>query len=167
MSTFDLRERVAEVPSEQEEYKFTFEIALAEKVRKLRAGDDEQALADAEEELANNTYVAKMMSVPRRRRQDIYEESLEKFRADRDFLGRIDELTEFKRSNYLRIGIVAAAIVEFRDPKGNVQDDNLFDVVQFIHDKAPDQIFEGLESKSKELNAKADEQEELNKAADF
>ncbi len=167
MSTFDIRQAIAEIPSEAEDYRFTFDLKLARKVRELRAGDDEEALAAAEAELKSKTYTAEMMSVPRRRRDDIYEESIEKFPGNRDFLGRVDEKTNFQRGTYARIAIVAAAIKRIVSPDSGVQDENMFEVVEYIHDNAPDQIFEGLETKTKELNDTADEQEELNKSADF
>lgn len=167
MSTFDIRERIAEIPAENATYKFTFELALAKKVRELRAGNDEGALAKAEEELAAETYTAELVSVPKRRREDIYTKSLELFPGTRDFLGRVDEVTTFKRGNYVRTRIVAAGVVRIIDPNGAVQDENLDEVIEFIHDKAPDQIFSGLENKVQELNDSEDEQEILNKSADF
>lgn len=167
MSTFDIRSAVAEIPAIQDTYRFTFDLALAKKVRELRGGDDEDALADAEEALDAKTYRAEMVSVPKRRREDIYTKAIELFPGTRDFLGRVDEVTEFKRGNYVRTRIVAAGIVRLLDPNGGVQDENLDEVIEYIHDNAPDQIFAGLEAKVQAMNAAEDEQSELNKSADF
>lgn len=167
MSSFDLRQIAAEVPLAEGEVYFTFELALAKKVRELRAGEDEEALAAAEAELKAKTFKAELMSVPRRRREDIYEASLQEIKGDRDFLGRVTELTEFQRGNYVRKHMVAAALVRIVSPESGAQEDNLYEAVEYIHDKAPDQIFETLERKVKELNAIEDEQTELNKSTDF
>lgn len=167
MSTFDIRAAVAEIPISQDRYKFTFDLALAKKVRELRAEGDEEALADAEKALEAKTYVAEMVGVPKRRREDIYTKSLELFPGTRDFLGRVDEVTEYKRGNYVRTRIVSAGIVRILSPEGGVQDENLDEVIEYIHDEAPDQIFAGLEKKIQEINAADDEQDALNKSADF
>lgn len=167
MSTFDIREAIAEIPAQRETYKFTFDLALAKKVRELRGGNDEEALADAEEALEAATYVVELVSSPKRRREDIYTDSIAKFPGVRDLMGRIDETTQFKRGRYVRTHLVAASIVKIVSPEGGVQDDGLEEAIEFIYDNAPDQIFTGIENKVQALNDAEDEQDALNKSADF
>ena len=40
---WDIRHDIAEIPTKRDEVKFTFDLALAHKVKELRAGDDEKA----------------------------------------------------------------------------------------------------------------------------
>lgn len=166
-NTFDIREAIAEIPVEEATVDFTFDLKLAKRVKELRAGDDEAALIEAENALALKTYTAELMSVPKRRRHDIYEESLEKLPATRDFLGRVDEKTEFERGNFVRVSVVAAAIKRIVSPESGVIEENLFEAVKEIHDNAPEQIFNSIERKVQELNNAEDEQDALHKSADF
>lgn len=163
---FDIRNAIAEITTETDEVQFTFDLKLAAKVKHLRAGDDEEALAAAEAELEKKTYRATVVAVPRRQRQDIYEQSLEEFPSS-TFTGRPDEKTLFKRNNYVRVHVAAAAITEIIDPAGNVQKDAILEAIQMIHDQAPDQIFEVIERKVNEVNDAEDAQDALHKDADF
>ena len=163
---FDIRNAIAEISTETDRVEFTFDLKLAAKVKRLRAGDDEQALSEAEAELEKKTYRATVGPVPRRRRQDIYEKSLEEFPSS-TFTGRPDEMTLFKRNNYVRVHVTEAAINEIIDPAGNVQKDAILEAIQMIHDQAPDQIFEVIERKVNELNDAEDAQDALRKDADF
>ena len=172
-AVFDLRNDIAEVPAKNDEAYFTLNMKLLEKVRALRAADSaeegyEERLAAGEAELKAATYTVEMHSVPRRQREDLYEEAIEKFTPKLSFIvNQVDEKTEFQRGNFLRIAVVAAAITRIISPTGAVQEDNILDTIEFLHDKAPDEIFTILENKVRELNAAGDEQEDLHKSADF
>lgn len=166
---FDLREDVAGIPRTSDTVPFTFNIKLAQEVKRLR-GDaevDEDVLAAKEAELEAGSYVAHLESVSRERRQEIYEESLDKFVAKPDLMGRIDDKTSFLRGNYVRVHTLAAAVTKLVNPEGLEQDEDIAETIQFIHDKAPDQVFEVIERKSHELNDEEDAQDELHKSADF
>ena len=163
---WDIRHDIAEIPTKRDEVKFTFDLALAHKVKELRAGDDEKALAEAEKALEAKTYRAELVAVPRRQRQDIYEKSLEEYPSS-VLTGRPDEKTMFKRNNYVRVQLIAAGVVRIHRPTGEVQEEDILEAIQMIHDEAPDQIFETIENKVNELNEAQDEQDALHKDADF
>jgi hypothetical protein len=168
---FDLRADVAEIPRSTDTVDFTLKLKLAREVKELRAAEelDEDLLKAKEAELAAATYTAALASVPRRQREDIYEESLEKFQAKPSlFRDQVDELTQFKRNNFVRIGVVAAA-VQSLTKNGETLDDPaaIYDAIQFLHDEAPDQVFTLLEAKTLKLNTEEDEQDALHKSADF
>lgn len=172
---FDIRAAVAEAPitesaEEQPTVSFTFEVKLAKKVKDLRAAaePDEGAIAAAEAQLAEKTYVADLMSVPRGRREDIITEALDAHPAKPSVFGQ-DEKAQFLRGNYMRVAVVAAAIKKITDPNGEVLDteEQIKDAVQFIHDEAPDQVFETIERAVKVLNDDEDAQDVLHKSADF
>lgn len=168
---FDLRADVAEVPRATDTERFTLDLKLAREVKDLRAAadPDEALIASKEAELEQKTYTVAFASVPRRRREDIYEESLDKFPAKPTlFAGHVDEGTQFKRNNFVRISLVAAA-VQSLSKNGEVLDDPaaIFDAVEFLHNEAPDQIFELLERKANDVNKQEDEQDALHKSADF
>lgn len=166
---FDLREDVAGIPRATGTAPFTFNIKLAQEVKAMRAAADvdEELLADKEAELEAGSYTAHIESVTRERRQEIYEESLDKFVAKPDLMGRIDDKTQFLRGNFVRISVVSAAITKLVNPEGLEQDEDIEATVQFIHDKAPDQIFEAIERAIQKLNDEEDAQDELHKSADF
>lgn len=172
---FDIRAAVADVPvTEQDEEsptaEFTFEIKLAKRLKDLRAAKDldEGAIAAAEAQLKEKTYVADLISVPRGRREDIYADSLDKYPAKPSVFGQ-DEKANFLRGNYVRMAIVAAAVTKITDPQGEVLDtpEQIEDAIKFIHDEAPDQVFEVIERRVRELNDKEDAQDALHKSADF
>lgn len=169
---FDLRADVAEIPRETDATKFTFDLKLAKEVRELRAAEkvDEALLAQKEADLAAATYVAELASVPRRRREDIYEESVTAFPAKLSLIqNHVDEGTQLKRNSFVRIELVTAATQSIT--KGGVDrlDDRaaIRDAIQFIYEEAPDQIWDILETKVSEMNKLEDEQDALNKSADF
>jgi hypothetical protein len=172
---FDLRADLAEVPRADDNAYFTTNLALLAEVRKLRAADSaeegyEERLAVKEAELKAATYTVEMVSVPRRRKEEIYEEALDKFQAKLSFIANhVDEKTQFQRGNWARIAIVAAGVQRIISPSGAVQDDpeSIFPTIEYLHDEAPDYIFEILEKKSQELNAEEDKQDDLHKEADF
>jgi hypothetical protein len=168
---FDLRADVAEVPRKQGFEHFTLNLKLAREVKELRAAEvvDEATLLAKEAELDASTYTVEFASVPRRRREDIYEESLEKFPPKPSlFANHVDEGTQFKRNNFVRIALVAAA-AQAIEKNGERLDDPaaIFDAIEFLHNEAPDQVFARLETKVNEINAEEDEQDALNKSADF
>jgi len=169
---FDLRADVAEIPRKTDSHKFTFDLKLAKEVRELRAAEeiDDKLLSSKEAELAEKTYTAELASVPRRRREEIYEDSLDAFPAKPSFFGnQVDESTQFKRNNWVRIQLVAAAVQALvKGASDRLEDrDGILDAIEFIHNEAPDQIFASLEEKVNEINAEEDEQDALNKSADF
>ena len=168
---FDIRADIAEIPRETEQVsEFTFEIALAKKVKDLRAAPelDEAAIAEAETQLKAATYVAQIHSVPRGQREDIYAESLDKFPAKPSVFGQ-DEKANFLRGNFVRVAIVAAAIDKITNPKGEVNDTEelILATVEYLHNEAPDQIFAKIERDVNALNEKEDAQDVLHKSADF
>jgi hypothetical protein len=168
--TFDLRHDLAEVPLEEDNAYFTLNMKLLREVRALRAKEDvdEDLLAAKEAELKAASYTAEMMWVPLRRREDIYEEALDLFVPKVSFIpNQVDEKTAFKRGNYVRIAIVAAGIKRLISPSGAVQEENIFDTIEYLHDKSPEEIFETLEAKGQEINEKGDIQSDLHKDADF
>jgi hypothetical protein len=182
--TFDLRADIAEIPyqgdGDDNKAYFTMNFKLLDEVRTLRrehanadpALDDlaglERRLEAKEADLKASTYTVEMMAVPRRRREDIYEEALDKFPAKVSFIpNQVDPKIEFQRGNYARVQVVAAGVMRIVNPQGAVQEENLTETVQYLHDEAPDAIFEILEKKGAELNALGDAQEDLHKSADF
>lgn len=170
MSTFDIRDDIAEIPRVQEvEAPFTFAIALAHEVKELRAAaePDEALIAAKEKELEAKTYKAMLVSVPRGRRQEIYEESLDKFVAKPSFTGAVDEKTQFLRGNYARIAVVASSVLRLVNPAGETQDEQIFEAIETIFNEAPDQVFETIERRVQEVNTEEDEQDELRKSTDF
>ena len=167
---FDIRERIADLPVAQGiKVPFTFALKLAAEVRELRAAvePDEDLIAAKEKDLEAQTYYAEIMSVPRGRREEIYQESLDLYPAKPSFTGGVDEKTQFLRGNFVRVSIVSAAVIRLIDPSGDVQEENIFEAIKTIHDDAPDQIFEILERRVGEINKEQDEQEELAKSTDF
>lgn len=167
---WDLRNDLAEVPSDEDNAYFTTNVKLLKEVRELRAAADVDTdlLERKEKELKAATYTVEMMSVPRRRRNDIYEESLDKFQAKLSLLpNQVDDKTQFQRGNYVRIAVVAAGIKRIISPNGDAQEEGIADTVQYLYDEAPGFIFDILEKKAEELNAKQDEQDDLHQSADF
>lgn len=168
---FDLRADVAEIPRKTTTVPFTLNLKLAREVKELRGAEelDEPLLAAKEAELEAATYTAALASVPRRRREEIYEDSLEKFQPKPSFFsGQVDEGTQFKRNIYVSIALVAAA-VQSLTKNGETLDDPeaIFQAIEFLHNEAPDQIFALLQAKVNEINNEEDEQDALHKSADF
>ena len=167
---FDIISDVAEIPTEFETVPFTFEIKLARKVKELRAAEklDEAALATAEDELEKASYHAEIHWVPRGQREDIYADALDAISAKPTMFGQ-DEKAQFERGRYVRVHVIAAAISKITNPKGEVNDteETILATVQYIHDKAPDQIFATIERAVNKLNEDKDEQDALHKSADF
>lgn len=177
--TFDLRADLAEVPLAEGNAYFTTNFKLLDEVRDLRrqhevAGDPEvvaeveRKLEAKEADLKAASYTVEMMAVPRRRREDIFEEALDKFPAKPSFIPNfVEEKVEFLRQNFVRTQIVAAGVKRIINPQGDVQEEDILATVQYLHDEAPDAIFDILETKSQELNVKGDAQADLHKDADF
>jgi hypothetical protein len=170
--SFDLRADVAEVPRKEGSEQFTLKLKLAREIKELRAAQepDEKLIAEKEAELARETYTVEFAAVPRRRREEIYQESLDKFQAKPSFFaGHVDEGTQFKRNNFVRIALVASAATSMRKGDGDplTDPDAIHDAIEFLHNDAPDQIFARLEKKVNEINAEEDEQDALNKSTDF
>lgn len=172
---FDIRAAVAEVPESESAEEtptvdFTFEIKLAKKLKDARAAaePDEGAIAALEAQLEAATYVAELISVPRRRREDIYSEALDKFPAKPSVFGQ-DEKANFLRGNYVRLAVTAAGIKKITDPRGEVNDtpEAVWDTIEYINAEAPDQIFERIERAVQVLNDEEDAQDALHKSADF
>ncbi len=167
---FDIISDVAEIPTETDTVPFTFEIKLARKLKALRAAEklDEDAIAAAEAELEKASYHAEIHSVPRGQREDIYAEALDAISAKPTMFGQ-DQKAEFDRGRYVRVHIIAAAISSITNPKGEVNDteETILATVQYIHDKAPDQVFAAIERGVNKLNDEQDEQDALHKTADF
>lgn len=173
---FDIRTAVAEIPQSETEYEkptvaFTFDLKLAHRLKELRAAEDldEGAIAATEAQLAERTYVADLQSVPRRRRQDLVTEALDKYSARPSAFGQPDQKAEFLRGQFIRLETVIAAVKAVHAPDGNVNDteDSVRATIEYIHDEAPDQIFDVIERAVQELNDKEDEQDALQKTADF
>lgn len=170
--SFDLRADVAELPRTSGYETFTLALKLAREVKDLRAAEkpDEPLIAQKEAQLQKETYRVELSSVPRRRREDIYEKSLEEFPAKPSlFSGQVDELTAFRRNNFVRIALIAAATTAISKGGGEPLEDPdaIYDSIEFLHNEAPDQVFARIENKVNELNAEEDEQDALNKSADF
>lgn len=168
---FDLRADVAEVPRKQDTEEFVLNLKLLREVKELRAAEkvDEDLLAQKEAELKSETYTVEFASLPRRRREDIYEESLEKYIPKPSlFANHVDEQTQFKRNSFVRVSLVAAAAQAIVKNGERLEDpEAIRDAIQFLHDEAPDHIFARLEAKVNEINRDEDEQDSLNKSADF
>jgi len=181
--TFDLRADLAEIPfqgeGEEGNAYFTLKVKLLSEVRELRAtlglatdfdkiAELQEKLEAKEAELKANTYTVEMMAIPRRRREDIFEEALDKFPAKPSFIpNHVDEKTEFLRQSFVRVQMVAAATKRLISPKGAVQEESILETIQHLHDAAPDFVFDILEKKTQELNVRGDAQEDLHKGADF
>jgi hypothetical protein len=167
---FDIISEIAEIPTETETVPFTFEIKLARKVKELRAAEkpDEAAIAAAEAELDAKSYHAEIHAVPRGQREDIYAAALDAISAKPTMFGQ-DEKAQFERGRYVRVHVTAAAISSITNPKGEANDteETILATVQYIHDKAPDQIFAAIERAVNKLNDEKDEQDALHKSADF
>jgi hypothetical protein len=181
--TFDLRADLAEIPYEDPDDDnnayFSMNVKLVKEVRELRRqhllttdldeiAELESKLKAKEADLKASRYTVEMMAVPRRRREDIYTEALDKFPSKPSFIpNHVDEKVEFQRQNFVRVQIVAAAVKRLINPKGAVQEENILETIQYLHDEAPDFAFDILEKKAQELNTKGDAQEDLHKGADF
>lgn len=170
--TFDIRNEVAEIPAKGlTEVPFVINIGLAQEVKALRgqADVDEDVLLAKEKELDAATYVAYVTSLPRRQREDIYTRALTEFVPKPSLLNARDEKAEYLRGNFVQVQVVAAAIKKIESPTGGVQDEEaaILDTVQYLHDEAPDQVFEALKRAVDEANSIQDAQDALVRNTDF